>query len=394
MTVVESASWTYLCEVTDLGKNLDLDKVYTAVLMTPPADDLQLCEVPASLQSNQTSRANEWPVALLVSLGGCDVATKVRVAQELQQTVESSLTYVIFYNNNPESPGEIASVSLNTTNGESDASQSLTFAFISTVAGTNLMSRIQIHASHWGGSPVLGAEGNNQWDLPMLLRAPTDTSNLPSRITNKTANFEWFRVVLFSLLIVSPCCRACFLWYGGGGRIRFRRNEAGRIVGLEHILPADYNLPPGVSSTPKRLTQEDVLGLPEIIYRVPEDEELATDTPDERTSCTACSICIEDFESGERVRILPRCRHGFHTDCVLPWLTERQGCCPLCKTVVLPESDEEGEEACATQTEGVVQDASNATTTTGDGMSATAPTLSPQATEPSMVEASATTTTR
>jgi hypothetical protein len=24
-------------------------------------------------------------------------------------------------------------------------------------------------------------------------------------------------------------------------------------------------------------------------------------------------------------------------ECILPWLTERQGCCPLCKTLVLPE---------------------------------------------------------
>ncbi len=27
----------------------------------------------------------------------------------------------------------------------------------------------------------------------------------------------------------------------------------------------------------------------------------------------------------------------FHTPCVLPWLTERQGCCPVCKTPVLPD---------------------------------------------------------
>jgi hypothetical protein len=25
------------------------------------------------------------------------------------------------------------------------------------------------------------------------------------------------------------------------------------------------------------------------------------------------------------------------SECILPWLTERQGCCPLCKTPVLPD---------------------------------------------------------
>ena len=54
-------------------------------------------------------------------------------------------------------------------------------------------------------------------------------------------------------------------------------------------------------------------------------------------SSTTCSICIEEFVPGERVRVLPRCRHVFHTECILPWLTERQGCCPMCKEPVLPE---------------------------------------------------------
>eukprot|EP00956_Cyclotella_meneghiniana_P016216 scaffold25497_cov68-Cyclotella_meneghiniana.AAC.7 len=54
-------------------------------------------------------------------------------------------------------------------------------------------------------------------------------------------------------------------------------------------------------------------------------------------SSDCCSICIEEFVHGERLRILPRCSHAFHTDCILPWLTERQGCCPLCKTPVLPD---------------------------------------------------------
>ena len=46
------------------------------------------------------------------------------------------------------------------------------------------------------------------------------------------------------------------------------------------------------------------------------------------TTCTTCSICIEEFENGEKNRLLLLCGHSFHTDCILPWL-ERQGCCPL-----------------------------------------------------------------
>jgi hypothetical protein len=57
------------------------------------------------------------------------------------------------------------------------------------------------------------------------------------------------------------------------------------------------------------------------------------------TTCTACSICIDEFEEGEKVRLLPLCGHGFHTECILPWLTDRHGCCPLCKTGVLDQNN-------------------------------------------------------
>jgi hypothetical protein len=58
-----------------------------------------------------------------------------------------------------------------------------------------------------------------------------------------------------------------------------------------------------------------------------------------KTICTECSICIDDFEVGERLTLLPRCRHAFHNDCIKPWLLERQGCCPLCKMSVLVEGN-------------------------------------------------------
>lgn len=63
------------------------------------------------------------------------------------------------------------------------------------------------------------------------------------------------------------------------------------------------------------------------------------------TMSTSCSICIDDFEEGETIRLLPRCGHAFHTDCILPWLTERQGCCPCCKApVICPNASEEAKE--------------------------------------------------
>lgn len=41
-----------------------------------------------------------------------------------------------------------------------------------------------------------------------------------------------------------------------------------------------------------------------------------------------CSICTEDFERGQEVRVLP-CDHKFHPACVDPWLLDVSGTCPL-----------------------------------------------------------------
>lgn len=48
-------------------------------------------------------------------------------------------------------------------------------------------------------------------------------------------------------------------------------------------------------------------------------------SPDESLGC---SICTEDFEMGQDLRVLP-CDHKFHPECVDPWLLNVSGTCPL-----------------------------------------------------------------
>ncbi|KAH9908092.1 hypothetical protein F4778DRAFT_461952 [Xylariomycetidae sp. FL2044] len=55
-----------------------------------------------------------------------------------------------------------------------------------------------------------------------------------------------------------------------------------------------------------------------------------------------CSICTEDFNVGEDVRVLP-CDHKFHPNCVDPWLVNVSGTCPLCRLDLRPQRSAEGE---------------------------------------------------
>lgn len=43
-----------------------------------------------------------------------------------------------------------------------------------------------------------------------------------------------------------------------------------------------------------------------------------------------CPICVEDFQIGEEVSVIPLCKHIFHPTCVEKWL-EQNPLCPMCR---------------------------------------------------------------
>ncbi|KAL7566290.1 hypothetical protein ACA910_013619 [Epithemia clementina (nom. ined.)] len=57
-----------------------------------------------------------------------------------------------------------------------------------------------------------------------------------------------------------------------------------------------------------------------------------------------CSICLDEYEPGDRLRCLDPCHHAFHSKCIGRWLSERSATCPLCK-MELYDPDEEEEES-------------------------------------------------
>lgn len=49
-----------------------------------------------------------------------------------------------------------------------------------------------------------------------------------------------------------------------------------------------------------------------------------------------CAVCLARFEPMEVLRLLPKCKHAFHVECVDTWL-DAHSTCPLCRYRVDPE---------------------------------------------------------
>lgn len=373
---------TYSARIAAFGDPLVNASLISGTLMLPRDDDKYLCEFPSDLENVTVSYSNS--VALLVSQGGdCIAEDKAKIGLELHQKFSSDIHYIVIYDDDKWNFDYVPELQL--INGHySEFDDDLAFISVSTAAGPSIQADVWDHAANTGDNPFL-APVNMGWDMPFFLRledeADEDDDDPPLTSGNSSQHLFAFLIcfILFGLFIVAPCICAVYLWRAGGGAIAFRRNEEGRITGIQYVQPEPNwfwmvrrpTTNRAENATLKRqgslLTEDQVLALPEINYQketMADDEELGSvvnaiseqapveppeavprqDEQEYTTTCTSCSICIEDFTAGEKICVLPRCRHAYHTQCFIPWATERHGTCPLCKVRVL-ETDEQHTEA-------------------------------------------------
>ena len=56
-----------------------------------------------------------------------------------------------------------------------------------------------------------------------------------------------------------------------------------------------------------------------------------------QTPLEECSVCLSEFEEEDQGRLLPKCGHAFHVDCIDTWFRS-SSTCPLCRAPVQPEN--------------------------------------------------------
>jgi len=87
----------------------------------------------------------------------------------------------------------------------------------------------------------------------------------------------------------------------------------------------------------RRIRNEDI---PELHVK---EDFLDTDTDDNKTQIwrqnahltkSSCPICLENFEEQTNIMLLP-CQHGFHLECIRPWIIDHSDSCPICRRKVI-----------------------------------------------------------
>ncbi|KAK7397226.1 hypothetical protein VNO78_18393 [Psophocarpus tetragonolobus] len=51
-----------------------------------------------------------------------------------------------------------------------------------------------------------------------------------------------------------------------------------------------------------------------------------------------CAVCLCEFEETETLRLIPKCDHVFHPDCIDQWLSSHTSC-PVCRANLAPTTD-------------------------------------------------------
>nr|XP_043616913.1 E3 ubiquitin-protein ligase ATL6-like [Erigeron canadensis] len=52
-----------------------------------------------------------------------------------------------------------------------------------------------------------------------------------------------------------------------------------------------------------------------------------------------CAVCLNEFDDEETIRLIPKCDHVFHAECIDAWL-ENHVTCPVCRSNLVPQPGE------------------------------------------------------
>ncbi|WCJ22248.1 RING/U-box superfamily protein [Euphorbia peplus] len=121
-------------------------------------------------------------------------------------------------------------------------------------------------------------------------------------------------IILFIAIIVILCFHSYARWI-----FNLRRHR-------RHTLSLSAAAPPSSKSS-QGLDPTILKALPVLTYTSKGD-----------AAVLECAVCLSEFEEGEMGRVLPACKHTFHSCCIDMWFYSHSNC-PLCRAPVKIGSD-------------------------------------------------------
>ncbi|KAL0848662.1 hypothetical protein Bca101_021909 [Brassica carinata] len=144
-------------------------------------------------------------------------------------------------------------------------------------------------------------------------------------------------IILFVAVILILCFHSYARWLFRRQNRRIRRRISAHLRSLSAARD-----PTQSSSSLSPLDPTVLEKIPIFVYSV----ETHKSPPED------CSVCLSEFEEEDEGRVLPKCGHVFHVDCIDTWFRSRSSC-PLCRAPV--QSDESVTESGSRNSEPVAQ---------------------------------------
>lgn len=127
-------------------------------------------------------------------------------------------------------------------------------------------------------------------------------------------------IILFVAVILILCFHSYARWLFRRQNRRIRRRISAHLRSLSAARD-----PTQSSSSLCPLDPTVLEKIPIFVYSVKTHE----------SPLEECSVCLSEFEEDDEGRVLPKCGHVFHVDCIDTWFRSRSSC-PLCRAPVQP----------------------------------------------------------
>eukprot|EP00980_Cylindrotheca_fusiformis_P017169 scaffold5281_cov127-Cylindrotheca_fusiformis.AAC.18 len=291
--------------------------------------NMQLCDINEAMEV--TLPNDSLPVALLATKGGCSIEEKAVVASTLINPinivgfliVEDDKRRMDDFLSGPPPPLETGIAS---AKEEEEEEEGLTLQ----ESAVEWMPRLLRKRNENINVAVLKVSSRTILKLRRVVAAETiSTKNNGGTkviLTGKSPNEEARNIFVATAVALSFICSMCFCIAACYRQGAFGQEQA------------DDAPPP--RPVRRRLTVQQVReSYPSFHYHPQEDAGGGQKNDDALRNCgTECSICLDEYVPGVRLRQLP-CQHVFHSTCICRWLVERHAVCPLCKIDLYEEEE-------------------------------------------------------